>query len=271
MGAGHRLLAIAGGGGASDPVLEAVAARVTGAPVVRFEGVMGLLAAVRAWAEVHGPLAGLDVAGHASAGALGLSVSDPSELLSVCHRSFGYLVQLRAQGHLPEGAPITFVGCEIAGRCPRDRTHDGPLVMLAVARYLACPVAGATRAIFVTDFDERGLCGEVRAEHTLVVEPGSALSTEGWLPETPELPGEPLPGMTLRRVAPTLAERPELAAVLEHDAWWDGAGLLDRPGPALDAGADGGPDVRPTLDGRAVAVQTDGRRLVARVRRGKVL
>lgn len=261
-----RLTAIVGGTGPEDPVLRAIAARITDGPVVRFDGVLGLVGAVRAHVAQAGPLAALDVVGHASAGALALSGQDPAELLGVCHRSFGYLVQLRAQGALPDGAPVTFVGCEIAARCVRDRTLDGPLVLLAVARYLGCPVAGTTRSISVEDFDERGLTAAVRDEHTLQVMAGSSLPADGWLSEVPALPGAPLAGRPAGRVMPPLrAARPDVADALEDDAWFDGDTLLDRPGPALDVP---GLDARVTLDGRGVVVHEGGRRLVARVRRG---
>lgn len=259
------LTAIVGAPG-RDPVLDAIAATITG-PAVRFEGVLGLLDAVRAHCVRTGPIPALDVVGHASAGALALSTSDPEELLGVCHRSFGFLIQLRGDHALVDGAPITFVGCELAGRSRHDRTQDGPLVLLAVSRYLGCPVAGTTRSIAVEDFGPDGLRDDVRGAHTLVVEPGSALPVGGWLEEQPVLPGAPLSGMTLGGVAPALLA-PDLESCLEDEAVWDGAGLLDRPGPRLQAGKNlqCAWRVSVTLNGRAVVIEDERRRLIVRKR-----
>lgn len=260
----RRLTAIVGGVDGFDPVTEAMAAVVDPRRSVRFDGILGLLDAVRGWCAAHGPIDALDVVGHASAGTLVLSSADPDELLSVCHRSFGYLVQLRGPHALPDGAPVTFVGCEIAARSRHDRTQDGPLVLLAVSRYLGCPVAGTTRSIALEDFGPQGLLDGVRQAHTLVVAPGSALPADGWLAALPALPGAPLPGLTLRGVAPDLgAVAPALVDRLDGDAVWDAATLLDRPGPAIAAGR---AQASVTLDGRAVAIRIDGQRLIVQKR-----
>lgn len=139
-------------GGQEHPTMAAIAARC--ANPLRVTSVLDLIAQVQGRLGSDRFISCLDIVGHGEPGVLSVGAlpdCGPGHRLSGDPASYGYLGALRER--FAADGRLRLLGCETACRVPGSAMGDGPLLLLALARFLSVPVSGPLRPVAAGDFD----------------------------------------------------------------------------------------------------------------------
>lgn len=149
--AGVHITAIELPRGQEAPTMAAIAARCT-APL-RPTSVLDLVAGVQERLGAGGRIACLDLVGHGEPGVLSMGATPdcgPGYRIDGDPTSYGYLGVLRDR--FCATGQLRLLGCGTAQHVPHSAMGDGPLLLLALARFLGVEVAGTLRPVGADDF-----------------------------------------------------------------------------------------------------------------------
>ena len=139
-------------GGHEAPTMAAIADRCT--LPLRVASVLELVASVQRRLGPDGRICCLDLVGHGEPGVLSVGATPgcpAGHRIDGDPASYGYLGVLRDR--FCAGGQLRLLGCSTAQRVPQSAVGDGPLLLLALARFLDVAVGGSLRPVGARDFE----------------------------------------------------------------------------------------------------------------------